>query len=146
VPPLDPILSFFSDPLPGADASIEASLAVDDNNTAGLAYDLTAFSKPDHRSATLMWTHRAGDIEVTPSYNLGTESAALRASYRVDAENALRVGYCMNTNAGILSWTNTSGAGGGGALRVSARANLADADSAKQMPTLLIEKTWAVDN
>lgn len=51
----------------------------------------------------------------------------------------------MNDNMGSLQWVNSSGAGGGGDLRITARANLADANSAKQMPTMLVEKTWSMD-
>ncbi len=126
-------------------SSMETAVDVDDNNTAGLVYDLSNFDKPNHKSCTLKWTYRSGDYEVTPSYNLGTESLAVRGKYTIDAENALSVKYCMNSNNAEATWTNSSGAGGGGDLRVTARANLADADSAKQMPTLLLEKTWGMD-
>ena len=103
------------------------------------------FDKPNHKSCTLKWTYRSGDIQVTPAYNLGTESLSVEGKYTVDAENNLRATYCMNSNMGSLEWVNSSGAGGGGDLRVTARANLADADSAKQMPTLLIEKNFDLD-
>ena len=104
------------------------------------------FDRPNHKSATLKWTHRQGDLEITPSFNLGTESAAVDATYTVDAENSLRAKYCMNSNVGELAWTNSSGAGGGGDVKITARANLADTNSAKQVPTLLVEKSWAIDN
>ena len=69
----------------------------------------------------------------------------MAAAYRVDDENKLKVAYDMASNMGSLEWTNNAGTGGGGELRVTARANLADADAAKQVPTLVIEKNWNVD-
>lgn len=126
-------------------SSLEASVDVDDSNTAALVYDLTNFDKPNHKSCTLKWTYRSGDIQVTPAYNLGTESLSVEGRYTVDSENNLKATYDMNSNMGTLEWVNSSGAGGGGDLRITARANLADADSAKQMPTLLVEKTWDMD-
>eukprot|EP00889_Picochlorum_renovo_P001513 jgi/Picre1/28543/NNA_003945.t1 len=104
-------------------SSLEAIIAVDDNNTASLTYDLSNFDKPNHRSCAVKWTYTSGDFEIAPAYNLGT-------------------GACPH---GTLEWTNTSGSGGGGDLKVTAKANLADSDSAKQMPTMLIEKTWTID-
>jgi len=85
-------------------------------------------------------------MELTPAYNLGTESLSVDASYNIDDENRLKVGYCMNTNMGSLEWVNSAGTGGGGDLRITARANLADSNTAKQMPTMLIEKTWSMDS
>lgn len=126
-------------------SSLEAKVSVDDNNTAGVVYDLSNFDKPNHRNMTLKWTHVRDDLEITPSYNLGTESLGLAAAYRVDDENRLKATYCMNSNVGTLEWTNSAGTGGGGDLRITASANLADADSAKQVPTLKIEKTWNID-
>jgi hypothetical protein len=121
-------------------------VAVDDSNTATVVYDLSNFDKPTHKACTLKWTHRNGDLSVTPAFNLGSESLSLDASYAVDAENSVRARYDMNSNMGELRWTNSSGAGGGGDLCVTARANLADSASAKQMPTMLVEKTWSVEN
>lgn len=126
-------------------SSLEATFALDDNNTAGLVYDLSGFDKPNHKAVTLKYTYRQGDLEVTPMYNMGTETASLTGTYTIDAENKLEVGYDMNSNMGSLCWTNSSGTGGGGDIRVTARANLADSNAAKQMPTMLIEKTWSVD-
>jgi len=127
-------------------SSLEAKVGVDDNNTAGLVYDLSNFDKPNHKACTLKWTYRSGDMELTPAYNLGTESLSVDASYNIDDENRLKVGYCMNTNMGSLEWVNSAGTGGGGDLRITARANLADSNTAKQMPTMLIEKTWSMDS
>ena len=127
-------------------SSLEANLDVDDNNTAAIVYDLTSFERPDHKACLLKWTYRSGDYEVTPMYNLGTESLGVIGSYTIDSENRLRASYDLNSNMGSIQWTNASGAGiGGGDLRITASANLADADSAKQMPTLLVEKTWSMD-
>lgn len=126
-------------------SSLEAKLALDDNNTAGLIYNLSGYEKPDHKAVTLKYTYCQGDLEVSPMYNLGTETLSISGIYTVDAENKLEAQYDMNSNMGTLLWTNSSGTGGGGDLKITARANLADANSAKQMPTLLIEKTWSVD-
>ena len=122
--------------------SIEAGIDVDDNNRAGVIYDLTNYDAPNYKSATVKWTYRSGDMEITPSYNLGSESLALAGSYVVDSENRLKATYDVNSQAASLQWVNSSGAGGGGDLRVTARANLNDA---KQVPSMLIEKTWSVD-
>ena len=126
-------------------SSLEAIISVDDNNTASLTYDLSNFDKPNHRSCAVKWTYSSGDFEIAPAYNLGTESLSVSGTYQVDDDNKLKVGYDMNTSHGTLEWTNTSGSGGGGDLKVTAKANLADSDSAKQMPTMLIEKTWTID-
>eukprot|EP00890_Picochlorum_soloecismus_P004763 jgi/Picsp_1/5288/NSC_02650-R1_oep24_pea ame: full=outer envelope pore protein chloroplastic ame: full=chloroplastic outer envelope pore protein of 24 kda len=126
-------------------SSIEAKVGVDDNNTASLTYDLSNFDRPNHRSCSVKWTYTSGDFEVSPAYNLGTESLSLSGVYQVDDDNKLKVSYDMNTNLGSLEWTNSAGAGGGGDLKVTAKANLSDSDSAKQMPTMLIEKTWSID-
>lgn len=122
------------------------SLEIDPNRTNTLfTHVCSNFDKPNHRNMSLKWTHRRDDLELTPCYNLGTESLSVEAAYRVDDENKLKVNYCMNSNMGTLEWTNSSGTGGGGDLRITARANLADADAAKQVPTLMIEKTWNMD-
>lgn len=84
-------------------------------------------------------------MEVSPAYNLGTESLSVTGTYNVDADNRLKVGYCMNSNVGSLEWTNSSGAGGGGDLRITARSDLSSADSAKSMPTVMVEKCWSID-
>jgi hypothetical protein len=126
-------------------SSIEAKVAVDDNNRASLTYDLSNYSGPNHRDCSVKWTYSSGDFEISPSYNLGNESLSLSGTYQVDDDNSLKVDYDLNTSNASLEWTNSSGAGGGGDLKVTAKSNLADSNSAKQMPTLLIEKTWTID-
>lgn len=122
--------------------SLEAGLDIDDNNRCGVIYDLTNYDGPNYKSATVKWTYRNGDVEVTPSYNLGTESLALTTAYVLDAENRCKATYDVNSQAASLQWINSSGAGGGGDLRVTARTNLSDA---KQMPSMLIEKNWTIE-
>ena len=126
-------------------SSLEAKIGIDDNNTASLTYDLSNFEKPNHRSCAVEWTYTSGDFEISPAYDLGTESLSVSGTYQVDDDNKLKATYDMNSNLGSLEWTNSSGAGGGGDLKVTAKANLADSTSAKQMPTMLIEKTWTID-
>lgn len=120
-------------------------MSIDDNNTAAVIYDLADYSGPNYKAATLKWTHRNGDIEFTPAYNLGSEALSIEAAYTVDEENRLKLNYNVATNNASLQWTNSSGAGGGGDLRITAQANLADGDTAKQVPRLLLEKTWDLD-
>jgi len=126
-------------------SSLEAKVSVDDNNSASLTYDLSNYDRPNHRACAVKWTYTSGDFEVSPAYNLGTESLSLAGTYQLDDDNKLKVAYDLNSNLGSLEWTNSSGAGGGGDLKVTAKANLADSETAKQMPTMLIEKTWTID-
>lgn len=126
-------------------SSLEAKVSVDDNNSASLTYDLSNFDKPNHRSCAVKWTYTSGDLELSPAYNLGTESLSISGKYQVDDDNSLKLDYDMNSSNATLEWTNTSGSGGGGDLRVTAKTNLADSNSAKQMPTMVIEKTWTID-
>lgn len=127
-----------------ADANVEATVGVDDNNDARVTYNLTNFSGPDHRNVTLGWIHRHDDLTIEPSYNLGTESLAAAVTYRVDDENSLKAHFDLNTNNGKLVWTNTGALGGGGALRVTATAAL-EGGNVKQVPSLLLEKDWDFD-
>jgi hypothetical protein len=83
------------------------------------------------------------DLELTPSYNLGSESLSVKACYTLDAENKLEATYDVGSNDASLQWRNNSGLGGDGELRVTARANMSDA--VKQVPSLLVEKTFGVD-
>ena len=126
-------------------SSLEAIVSVDDNNSASLTYDLSNYDRPNHRACAVKWTYTSGDLEISPAYNLGSESLSLSGTYQVDDDNKLKLTYDMNTSNGTLEWTNTSGSGGGGDLKVTAKANLADSNTAKQMPTMVIEKTWTID-
>jgi len=91
----------------------------------------------------MKWTYRNGDVELTPSYNLGSESLALTGAYVFDEENRAKATYDVSSQAASLQWVNSSGAGGGGDLRVTATTNLSDA---KQVPSMLIEKTWSIES
>jgi hypothetical protein len=126
-------------------SSLEAKVAVDDNNSATLTYDLSNFNQPSHRDCSVKWTYKSGDLELSPSYNLGSESLSVSGSYQVDVDNRLKLNYDLNSSDASLEWTNTSGSGGGGDLVVTASTNLADSNSAKQMPTIKLEKTWTID-
>jgi len=126
-------------------SSLEAIVSVDDNNSASLTYDLSNYDRPNHRACAVKWTYTSGDLEISPAYNLGSESLSVSGTYQVDDDNKLKLTYDMNTSNGTLEWTNTSGSGGGGDLKVTAKANLADSNTAKQMPTMVIEKTWTID-
>lgn len=110
-----------------------------------MVYDLADYAGPNYKAVTLKWTHRNGDLELTPAYNLGSEALSVEAAYSIDEENRLKATYDLSTNDASLQWTNSSGAGGGGDLRVTARANLADGNATKQVPQLLLEKTWDLD-
>jgi hypothetical protein len=126
-------------------SSLEAKVSVDDNNSASLTYDLSNFNAPSHRDCSVKWTYTSGDLELSPAYNLGSESLSVGAKYSVDADNSLKINYDLNSSDASLEWTNTAAAGGGGDLVVTATTNLADSNAAKQMPTIKLEKTWTID-
>jgi hypothetical protein len=127
-------------------SSLEAKVSVDDNNSAKITYDLSNFSQPSHRDCSVSWTYSSGDLELTPSYNLGSEALSVGATYQVDGDNSVKLNYDLNSSDASLEWTNTSGSGGGGDLVVTATTNLADSNAAKQMPTIKLEKTWTIDS
>jgi len=131
--------------LKAGSSSLEAKIGVDDNNSASLTYDLSNFNAPSHRDCAVKWTYSSGDLEVSPAYNLGSESLSISGTYQVDGDNKLKVNYDLNSSDASVEWTNTSGSGGGGDLVVTATTNLADTNSAKQMPTIRLEKTWTID-
>lgn len=125
-------------------ASLEASVAVDDDNSATLTYDLSDYNGPDHRKLVVKWSHTQKDFVIEPSFNFATESLSAAVTYRVDDENKLKANYDAKTNVGTLEWTNTGGLVGDGDLKITARSAL-DADSVKKVPTLMMEKTWSLD-
>ena len=127
-------------------SSLEAKVGVDDNNSAKLTYDLSNFSAPSHRDCSVSWTYSSGDLELTPSYNLGSEALSVAATYQVDGDNSVKLNYDLNSSDASLEWTNSSGSGGGGDLVVTATTNLADSNAAKQMPPIKLEKTWTIDS
>lgn len=127
-------------------AHLETTMQVDDNNIAKLNYDLSNFDKFDHKAIVFKWSYRRDDITVEPSFNMANESLACTAWYTVDDDNKLKAHYDLHTQHGWVQWVNNGALGGGGELKVTARANLENKDSAKQMPTILVEKTWTIDN
>jgi len=123
---------------------INASVAVDDNNSAKIIYKCNPGNKLDHKNAILGWTYTKDDIELEPRFNLGTESLSAGVTWKVDGENKLRAVVDMGTNEGALTWTNSGSLGGGGETKLTARMKL-DKDSMQQMPTLLLTKNWDLD-
>ncbi|KAL6770101.1 hypothetical protein ACKKBG_A33600 [Auxenochlorella protothecoides x Auxenochlorella symbiontica] len=114
---------------------------VDANNIAKLDYNTVGFEGLNSKDVTLRWSHRQGDFIVEPSFNLGTESAAITARYNLDLNNRVTAHLDLGTNVGVLAWINR---GVDGDLRVVARAEL-DKDSTQSRPTLTVSKTWTLD-
>lgn len=123
--------------------TMEASMDVNDDNRVTVAYDLTGYDKPDVKRTALRWRYTHDDLTVEPGYNFGTESLFAEVKYRLDDENRVRGHMCMHTNMATLEWINSSGMGGGGDMKVSAR--MCMDDGVKKMPTLRAEKLWTVD-
>ncbi len=47
--------------------------------------------RPNHRNLRVGWVHTQKDLTIEPSYNLGSESLSAEVTYRLDAENRLKV-------------------------------------------------------
>lgn len=128
----------------GNQTYLNCTTDLDDDNTLRLILQAKGGQRPSHKDMILGYVHRQKDFEIEPRYNFSTESVSCGVTYKMDDENKLRAIFDVNSNEGSLQWTNSGGLGGDGDLRVTARATL-DKDGMKQMPAVMIEKTWDCD-
>lgn len=129
---------------PKSTTMLEASTAVNDENTMTLMYDLTGYERPDLKHASVKWCWHTDDLHVEPGYCFNTESMFAEVRYRLDDDNHLKARFNTHDNHAMLEWRNCAGMGGGGDMMVSATMNL-DADGMKRMPCLRAEKMWSMD-
>lgn len=122
---------------------LEMGTDVGDDNRVTLAYDLTGYDKPDLKRCAVKWRYTHDDLTVEPGYSFGTEALFLDAKYKLDDENKVRAHMDMHNNMALLEWTNSSGVGGSGDMRVSAR--MCMDDGFNKIPSIRAEKMWTVD-
>jgi hypothetical protein len=123
--------------------SLEAAVDVNDSNKAIVVMDLSNWDGADLKRCTMKWRYTKDDLSIEPGYNFGSESVFVDARYRMDDENRLRAVYEHGNKNAMLEWTNTSGMGGGGAMKMSA--SMCMDDGMKKMPTLRVQKDWDLD-
>lgn len=122
---------------------LEMGADVNDDNRVTVRYDLAGHDKPDLKRCSVKWRYTKDDLSVEPGYDFGTESVFGQLKYRLDDENRVCARMNMHTNMASLRWTNTSGMGGGGDMRITASMNMDD--GLGKIPTVVAEKYWDVD-
>lgn len=123
-------------------ASMEASVDVDDKNSATVRWNLQNYERPDVKALNLRWNYKHNDTwTVEPEYDVGAEALRVAVWHKVDKDNKLKMHFDAQNLNGGAEWVRKMSDGD---LKVAMKSNMNKKTFMDNM-CLTCEKSWNVD-